>query len=73
MADPDAPELTKKQRAVELLKESIRNVMRSAFQMKRAMDQEDLSQALKFAAEMLGELRTSLLSPLFHVRNNVLG
>jgi vacuolar protein sorting-associated protein 35 len=64
MADPDAPELTKKQRAVELLKESIRNVMRSAFQMKRAMDQEDLSQALKFAAEMLGELRTSLLSPL---------
>ena len=67
MATPnedEEPRLTKKQRAAALLKESIKSVMRAAFYMKRAMDQEDLGSALKHASQMLGELRTSLLSPL---------
>lgn len=67
MATPnydEPPTLTKKQRAAALLKESIKCVMREAFHMKRAMDQEDLRLALKHASQMLGELRTSALSPM---------
>ena len=60
----DAPVLTKKQRAAALLKESTKSVIKEAFYMKRAMDQEDVRLALKHASQMLGELRTSLLSPM---------
>ena len=34
-----------------------------AFYMKRALDQNDLKQALSFAKEMLKELRTNELTP----------
>ena len=60
----EQPVLTKKQRAAALLKESQKSVMKEAFYMKRAMDQEDIRLALKHASQMLGELRTSLLSPM---------
>jgi len=38
-------------------------VKEHAFYMKRAMDQNDLKQALSFAKEMLKELRTNELTP----------
>ncbi|TMW66566.1 hypothetical protein Poli38472_012252 [Pythium oligandrum] len=47
----------------DLLQEALRNVRDHAFRMKRAMDAGELSNVLKHAAEVLRELRTSLLSP----------
>ncbi|GLD96808.1 hypothetical protein PINS_up005491 [Pythium insidiosum] len=47
----------------DLLQEALRNVRDQAFRMKRAMDAGELSAVLKHAAEVLRELRTSLLSP----------
>ena len=45
------------------LEEASQNVKQQAFYMKRAMDNNDLKQALKFSSEMLRELRTALLTP----------
>lgn len=45
------------------LGDAITNVQNSAFQMKRFLDKGRLMDALKCASTMLGELRTSLLSP----------
>jgi len=45
------------------LDDAIENVKRQAFFMKRALDAGDIREALKFAAAMTGELRTSTLSP----------
>ena len=60
----DAPVLTKKQRAAALLKESTKSVIKEAFYMKRAMDQEDVRLALKHASLVkLGELRTPRSCP----------
>ena len=59
----DAPVLTKKQRAAALLKESTKSVIKEAFYMKRGDGPRGLL-ALKHASQMLGELRTSLLSPM---------
>ena len=47
----------------DLLKEALANARDHAFRMKRAMDAGELSNVLKHAAEVLRELRTSLLSP----------
>ncbi|KAJ0396104.1 hypothetical protein ATCC90586_005304 [Pythium insidiosum] len=47
----------------DLLQQALRNVRDQAFRMKRAMDAGELSAVLKHAAEVLRELRTSLLSP----------
>lgn len=47
----------------KLLAEAIGNVRNQAFQMKRFLDKNRLMDALKSASTMLGELRTSLLSP----------
>jgi vacuolar protein sorting-associated protein 35 len=47
----------------DLLKEALSNARNQAFLMKRYMDQGELSGVLKHAAELLRELRTSLLSP----------
>lgn len=47
----------------KLLGESVAIVRSQAFQMKRLLDKSRLNDALKHASLMLGELRTSLLSP----------
>lgn len=47
----------------ELLREAQRNARDQAFRMKRAMDANEPNGVLKHAAELLRELRTSLLSP----------
>lgn len=47
----------------DLLKEALRNAQDQAFRMKRSMDSGELNGVLKHAAELLRELRTSLLSP----------
>lgn len=47
----------------KLLAEALQNVRQHAFSMKRVLDQQSVMEGLKHAANMLGELRTSLLSP----------
>ncbi|XP_035451998.2 vacuolar protein sorting-associated protein 35 isoform X2 [Spodoptera frugiperda] len=47
----------------KLLDEALNVVKVQAFQMKRCLDKSKLMDALKHASTMLGELRTSLLSP----------
>ena len=47
----------------KLLAEALQNVRQHAFAMKRVLDQQSIMEGLKHAANMLGELRTSLLSP----------
>ncbi|VVC98963.1 unnamed protein product, partial [Leptidea sinapis] len=59
--------MTNQQSPVEeqekLLEEALNIVKVQAFQMKRCLDKSKLMDALKHASTMLGELRTSLLSP----------
>ncbi|XP_017786600.1 PREDICTED: vacuolar protein sorting-associated protein 35 isoform X2 [Nicrophorus vespilloides] len=47
----------------KLLDEALATVKNEAFKMKRCLDKNKLMDALKSASVMLGELRTSLLSP----------
>ncbi|XP_065675413.1 vacuolar protein sorting-associated protein 35 isoform X2 [Hydra vulgaris] len=47
----------------KLLEEALQVVKTQAFQMKRCLDKSKIMDALKHASNMLGELRTSLLSP----------
>lgn len=47
----------------KLLREAISIAQHQALQMKRFLDKANLMEALKSASAMLGELRTSLLSP----------
>ncbi|KAG8286141.1 Vacuolar protein sorting-associated protein 35 [Homalodisca vitripennis] len=47
----------------KLLEEALAIVRVQAFQMKRCLDKVKLMDGLKHASTMLGELRTSLLSP----------
>lgn len=47
----------------KLLGDAIAAIRGQAFQMKRCLDKSRLMDALKCASTMLGELRTSLLSP----------
>lgn len=47
----------------KLLADAVANVRSQAFQMKRFLDKARLMDGLKSASTMLGELRTSLLSP----------
>merc|ERR1719289_237874 len=47
----------------KLLDEAINIVKMESFQMKRCLDKNKLMDGLKHASNMLGELRTSLLSP----------
>lgn len=46
-----------------MLEEGISIVKNQSFQMKRCLDKGKLMDGLKHASTMLGELRTSLLSP----------
>jgi vacuolar protein sorting-associated protein 35 len=47
----------------KLLAEALVTVRQHAFSMKRVLDQQSIMEGLKHAANMLSELRTSLLSP----------
>uniref|UniRef100_A0A8C9Z4M6 VPS35 retromer complex component n=1 Tax=Sander lucioperca TaxID=283035 RepID=A0A8C9Z4M6_SANLU len=47
----------------KLLDEAVQAVKVQSFQMKRCLDKNKLMDALKHASNMLGELRTSMLSP----------
>lgn len=47
----------------KLLGDAIAVIRSQAFQMQRFLDKNRLMDALKCASNMLGELRTSLLSP----------
>ncbi|EIE25972.1 vacuolar protein sorting-associated protein 35, partial [Coccomyxa subellipsoidea C-169] len=48
---------------VKWLQDASNSVKRNAFYMKRALDEDNLREALRFSAAMLVELRTSLLTP----------
>jgi vacuolar protein sorting-associated protein 35 len=67
MATPGAAPLTvgidDEAEQTKYLEEAAQTVKLQAFHMKRSMDNSDLKQALKFASEMLRELRTALLTP----------
>lgn len=45
------------------LKEAAQSVKKNAYFMRKAMDEDNLREALRYSAAMLGELRTSYLSP----------
>ena len=46
-----------------ILADARNSIKRHAFSMRKAIDEENLREALRFSAAMLGELRTSQLSP----------
>jgi vacuolar protein sorting-associated protein 35 len=46
-----------------ILADARSSIKRHAFSMRKAIDEENLREALRFSAAMLGELRTSQLSP----------
>eukprot|EP00878_Enallax_costatus_P028938 GHUV01031305.1.p1 GENE.GHUV01031305.1~~GHUV01031305.1.p1 ORF type:complete len:196 (+),score=54.23 GHUV01031305.1:560-1147(+) len=47
----------------KFLKEASQSVKKNAYFMRKAMDEDNLREALRYSAAMLGELRTSFLSP----------
>lgn len=47
----------------KLLTDAMQNVRQHGFSMKRALDQQLIMEGLKYAATMLSELRTAVLSP----------
>uniref|UniRef100_A0A383WCT9 Vacuolar protein sorting-associated protein 35 n=1 Tax=Tetradesmus obliquus TaxID=3088 RepID=A0A383WCT9_TETOB len=49
--------------AAQFLKEASLSVKKNAYFMRKAMDEDNLREALRYSAAMLGELRTSFLSP----------
>ncbi|KAF6251478.1 vacuolar protein sorting-associated protein 35 [Scenedesmus sp. NREL 46B-D3] len=49
--------------AAQFLKEASQSVKKNAYFMRKAMDEDNLREALRYSAAMLGELRTSFLSP----------
>ncbi|XP_069687418.1 vacuolar protein sorting-associated protein 35 [Periplaneta americana] len=60
---PMTPQLSPVEEQERLLDEALSVVKIQAFQMKRCLDKSKLMDGLKHASTMLGELRTSLLSP----------
>ncbi|KAJ1527070.1 hypothetical protein ONE63_008611 [Megalurothrips usitatus] len=58
-----APQMSPQEEQEKMLDEALGIVKTQAFQMKRALDSGKLMDGLKNASTMLGELRTSLLSP----------
>lgn len=57
------PQVTTIEEQEKLLEEALSIVKMQAFQMKRCLDKNKLMDGLKYASTMLGELRTSLLTP----------
>ncbi|KAK9309665.1 hypothetical protein QLX08_000861 [Tetragonisca angustula] len=62
-SQPMTPAITGVEEQEKLLEDAIGVVKVQAFQMKHCLDKSKLMDALKHASTMLGELRTSLLSP----------
>ncbi|KAL5022144.1 hypothetical protein ScPMuIL_001299 [Solemya velum] len=60
---PSTPQLSPQEEQERLLEEALSVVKNHAFQMKRCLDKGKLMDGLKHASTMLGELRTSMLSP----------
>lgn len=60
---PMTPTMTGVEEQEKLLEDAVSVVKAQAFQMKHCLDKSKLMDALKHASTMLGELRTSLLSP----------
>ncbi|BFZ13558.1 hypothetical protein BsWGS_16597 [Bradybaena similaris] len=60
---PSTPQMSPQEEQEKLLEEALSVVKTQAFQMKRCLDKGRLMDGLKHASTMLGELRTSLLSP----------
>uniref|UniRef100_A0A914V069 Vacuolar protein sorting-associated protein 35 n=2 Tax=Plectus sambesii TaxID=2011161 RepID=A0A914V069_9BILA len=52
----------------KLLDEALQTVKNEAFQMKRCLDKQRLMDGLKHASQMLGELRSSTLTPKYYYR-----
>jgi vacuolar protein sorting-associated protein 35 len=63
LLQPMTPQLSPVEEQERLLDEALSVVKIQAFQMKRCFDRSKLMDGLKHASTMLGELRTSLLSP----------
>ena len=63
MALPLTAGMTPDEQQALWLKESLNAVKRAGFAMKRAIDGGSMREALRCASELLGELRTSLLTP----------
>ncbi|XP_052817005.1 vacuolar protein sorting-associated protein 35-like isoform X2 [Mya arenaria] len=57
------PQLSPQEEQEKLLEEALSIVKNQSFQMKRCLDKGKLMDGLKHASTMLGELRTSMLSP----------
>lgn len=57
------PQVTTIAEQQKLLEDALSIVKMQAFQMKRCLDKNKLMDGLKYASTMLGELRTSLLTP----------
>lgn len=57
------PQMSPVEEQEKLLDEALAQVKAQAFNMKRWLDKSKLMDALKHASAMVGELRTSLLSP----------
>lgn len=57
------PQMTNNDEQEKLLDEALSVVKMQAFQMKRCLDSNKVMDGLKYASTMLGELRTSLLTP----------
>ncbi|KAL4235432.1 Vacuolar protein sorting-associated protein 35 [Mactra antiquata] len=60
---PSTPTLSPQEEQEKLLEEALSIVKNQSFQMKRCLDKGKLMDGLKHASTMLGELRTSMLSP----------
>lgn len=60
---PSTPQMSPQEEQEKLLEEAVGVVKNQSFQMKRCLDKGKLMDGLKHASTMLGELRTSLLSP----------
>ncbi|XP_041375547.1 vacuolar protein sorting-associated protein 35-like isoform X2 [Gigantopelta aegis] len=60
---PSTPQLSPQEEQEKLLEEAVNIVKNQAFQMIRCLDKGKLMDGLKHASSMLGELRTSMLSP----------
>ncbi|KAL3860250.1 hypothetical protein ACJMK2_010400 [Sinanodonta woodiana] len=60
---PSTPQLSPQEEQEKLLEEAFNVVKTQSFQMKRCLDKGKLMDGLKHASTMLGELRTSMLSP----------
>eukprot|EP00798_Chlamydomonas_sp_ICE-L_P013364 gene13364-19210_t len=56
-------EIASSEEQERILSEAKNQIKRSVFHMRKAVDEDNMKEVLRYSAAMLGELRTSLLSP----------